>query len=85
MARKCRLLTNDVNVSVACELSQPVGKTEFSSTAKNSTHSVSYVRKGAHGPQSSPELQFQIVITCFRARSATYFQFSFRFFKKGSC
>ena len=28
-----------------CELSQPMGKTEFSSTATNSTNSVSKVRK----------------------------------------
>ena len=27
--------------NIACELSQPMGKTEFSSTAKNGTNSVS--------------------------------------------
>ena len=30
---------------VSCELSQPIGKTEFSSTAKNRTNSVSQVIK----------------------------------------
>ena len=34
----------DVTFSVACELSQPTGKTEFSSTAKNITNSTSKVR-----------------------------------------
>ena len=34
-AHKERLLTTDVTFSVSYELSQPVGKTEFSSTAKN--------------------------------------------------
>ena len=33
--------TTDVTFSVSCELSQPMGKTEFSSTAKNRTNSVS--------------------------------------------
>ena len=31
--------------NIGCELSQPIGKTEFSSTAKNRTDSVSLVRK----------------------------------------
>ena len=31
--------------NVACELSLPMGKTEFSSTAKKRTNSVSWVRK----------------------------------------
>ena len=34
-------LSSDVTFNVACELSQPMGKTEFSSTAKNRTNSVS--------------------------------------------
>ena len=34
-----------VTFNVACELSQPMGKTEFSSTAKKRTNSVSLVRK----------------------------------------
>ena len=38
---KCRVLTS----FFTCELSQPMGKTEFSSTAKNRSNSVSYVRK----------------------------------------
>ena len=33
--------TTDVTFSVACGLSHPMGKTEFSSTAKNRTNSVS--------------------------------------------
>ena len=41
MARKERLYTPDVIFSVLCELSQPMGKTEFSSTTKNRTNSVS--------------------------------------------
>ena len=40
-AHKCRLQTIAIFLSVACELSQPMGKTEFSSTAKNRTDSVS--------------------------------------------
>ena len=32
---------HDVTINVACELSQPMGKTDFSSTAKNSTNSGS--------------------------------------------
>ena len=40
-ARRHDLLTTDVTFSVACELSQPIGKTQFSSTAKNRTNSVS--------------------------------------------
>ena len=36
---------SDVTFSVACGLSQCIGKTEFSSTAKNRTSSVSQVRK----------------------------------------
>ena len=31
---------SDVTLNVACELSQPMGKTEFSSIAKNGTNSV---------------------------------------------
>ena len=31
--------------NVACELSQPMGKTEYSSTSENRTNSVSQVRK----------------------------------------
>ena len=42
-ARKHRLETTDVTFSVSCELSQP--KTEFSSTAKKRTNSVSRVRR----------------------------------------
>ena len=37
--------SSDVMFNVACELSQPIGKTGFSSTAKNRTKSVSYLRK----------------------------------------
>ena len=44
-ARKERLYTTDVTFSVLYESSQPMGKTEFSSTAKNRTNSVSWVRK----------------------------------------
>ena len=32
--------SSDVTFKVACKLSQPMGKTEFSSTAKNRTNSV---------------------------------------------
>ena len=32
--------SSDITFNVACELSQPMGKTEFSSTAKNRTYSV---------------------------------------------
>ena len=42
--RKESLQTTDVTFSGSCELSQPMGKTEFSSTAKNRTNSVSLVR-----------------------------------------
>ena len=35
----------DVTFIVACELSQPMGKTEFSSIPKSRTNSVSQVRK----------------------------------------
>ena len=44
--------TTDVNFSVACELSQPMGKTEFSSSAKTRTNSVSQVKKNFHFTQS---------------------------------
>ena len=44
-ARKERLSTTDVTLSASCELSQLIGKTEFSSTAKNRTNSFSMVRK----------------------------------------
>ena len=40
-AREERLYTTDVTFSVSCELSQSMGKTEFSSTAKNRINSVS--------------------------------------------
>ena len=33
-ALKCRLLTTDVTFSISCELSQPIGNTKCSSTAK---------------------------------------------------
>ena len=33
--------TSDVMFNIACELSQPMGKTKFSSTAKNRTNSIS--------------------------------------------
>ena len=35
------IYSSDVTFSIACELSQPMGKTEFSSTAKNRTNPVS--------------------------------------------
>ena len=44
MARKCRLYTTDVTFSVSCELFQPMDKTEFSSTARIRTNSVSQVK-----------------------------------------
>ena len=40
-ARKHRSKTAEVTFSVTYELSQPMGKTEFFSTAKNRTNSVS--------------------------------------------
>ena len=40
-ARDEHLYTTDVTFSVSCELSQLMDKTEFSSTVKNSTNSVS--------------------------------------------
>ena len=40
-ARKELLYATDATFSVSYELSQPMGKTEFSSTAKNRTKSVS--------------------------------------------
>ena len=36
-----KIQSSDIIFNVACELSQPMGKTEFSSTAKNRTNSVS--------------------------------------------
>ena len=39
-ARKWRLQTNDANLSVLRDLSQPMGKKKRSSTAKNATNSV---------------------------------------------
>ena len=37
-------------LNVACELSQPMGKTEFSSVSKNKTFSVLQVRKNYPAP-----------------------------------
>ena len=39
------LLSFNVTFNIACQLSQPMGKKEFSSTTKNSTNFVSQVRK----------------------------------------
>ena len=41
IAHKHRSLTTEVTFSITCELSQPMGETEFSSTTKNRTNSVS--------------------------------------------
>ena len=37
--------SSDITYYAACELSQPTGKTEFSSTAKNRTNFVKSLRK----------------------------------------
>ena len=44
MTSLLKLRIFDVIFDVSCELFQPIGKTEFSSTAKNRTNSISWVR-----------------------------------------
>ena len=49
--------SSDVTFNAACEMSQPMGKTEFSSTTKTKTNSISQVRESS--PQTTLFLRLE--------------------------